>query len=57
MLRIELRLRIGREKPAPNQPELPDIYDLSGAHIERADQTYDDLETRHRTGFQPQEDQ
>lgn len=55
MLRIELRLRIGREKPTPDEPEPPDVYDLTSAHIERSDQ-YDQPETRHRAGFQPRQE-
>lgn len=61
MIHIELSLRISRDRPQPEQPEGPAVYDLSGAYIER-DPSLDtdtDPETRHRprTGFTPKEDQ
>ena len=61
MIRLEFLLRIGRERPEPEQPEGPAVWDLSGAHIERDPSldTETDPEMRQRAtiGFTAQEDQ
>jgi len=59
-VRIRLTLDITRRRdPQPEQSDGPNIYDLSGAYIER-DPSLDmeaDPETRFRIGFNAKDDQ
>ncbi len=59
MIRIEFTLRVGRERPELERPEMPDVYDTAPALVERDPSldTETDPEMRHRprVGFQAKE--
>lgn len=60
MIRIEFTLRVGREQPEFERPEMPDVYDTAPALVER-DPSLDteadpEVRRRPRVGFHAQEE-
>ena len=52
-IRLAVTVHITRDRDPDPEPDRPAIYDVSGAHIERATQWDDD---RPPIGFRPRED-